>query len=218
MVPESEKSRGGVPGAAPAPAPAFLASVFLHLAALAALIFLRHTAHPHIELVKYEEVQLQTGPVYRPQNTQVGHAQGHPAPARQRRRVARAEVTEATEILEPGQPLQEQAKRWTSTLTTSLNFHGVYKNHVYKLAVLASGDPPVISPDELPPHFQQYVIIEVTIDTKGRAAEVRKVAGEVEPRIEEKLLAAIRKFRYIPAKRDGLAIPSQKDIVIHIPT
>ncbi|HEY6250648.1 MAG TPA: hypothetical protein VI685_11865 [Candidatus Angelobacter sp.] len=197
---------------------ALATSVFLHIAALAALVLLRHAVHPHVQLVKYEEVQLQSGPVYRPLNTAVGHGQGHPARTRQRPQLPRPEATEATEILDPGQPLHEQAKRWTSAMTMSLNFHGVYRNHVYQLAVLVSGDPPVISVDELPPHFQQYVIIEVTIDTKGRAAEVRKVAGEVDTKIEEKLLAAIRKFRYIPARRDGLAIPSQRDIVIHIPT
>ncbi len=198
--------------------PSFLASVFLHFAALAVIILLPHVKHPHIQLAKYEEVPLQSGPVYLPQKQAAGHGQGHGIPARRRSRVAQPEKVEATEILEPGQPLREQAQRWTSALTTSLNFHGIYQNHVYELAVLVSGDPPVITIDELPPHFQQYVIVEVTIDTKGRAAEVRKVAGEVEPKIEQKILAAIRKFRYSPAKRDGLAIPSQRDIVIHIPS
>ena len=132
--------------------------------------------------------------------------------------MSRPVPTEATEILDTGKPLQEQAARWTSTITKSLNFHGIYMNHVYQLAVLAYEDLPVITADELPPHYQQYVIVEVTIDTKGRAAEVRLVAGEVEPQIEEKILAAIRKNRYTPATRDGLAIPSQKNVVIHIPT
>lgn len=198
---------------------AITTSVFLHLVALTTLVLLKHVKHPHIQLARYQEVQLQASPVYRPLVSQGGEGQGNGHPrARRRSHLTRPVPTEATEIMDPGKPLQEQAQRWTSTITTSLNFHGIYMNHVYQLAVLASGDLPVISPDELPPHYQQYVIVEVTIDTKGRAAEVRLVAGEVEPQIEQKILAAIRKFKYTPATRDGLAIPSQRDIVIHIPT
>jgi len=198
---------------------AFVASIVFHCILLTAFVLQRYIKYAHVQQSKYEEVQLQPGPIYEPLNKQAGAGQGgHAAKPRHRTLVPRPGATEATEVLDPGQPLSEQAQRWTSTLTRSLNFHGVYLNHVYELAVLISGDPPVITADELPPHYQQYVIIEVTIDTKGRAAEVRKVAGDVDTRIEEKLLAAVRKFRYIPAKRDGLAIPSQRDIVIHIPT
>lgn len=198
---------------------AFVASIVFHCVLLTAFVLQRYIKYPHVQQEKYEEVQLQPGPIYPPMNPQAGQGQGgHAAKAKHRSHVPRPGAVEATEVLDPGQPLHQQAQRWTSTLTRSLNFHGVYLNHVYSLAVLVSGDPPVVTPDELPPHYQQYVIIEVTIDTKGRAAEVRKVAGEVDTKIEEKLLAAVRKFRYIPAKRDGLAIPSQRDIVIHIPT
>lgn len=217
-VPDQYQNRSRFLGAGIAPLSALVVSVFLHVVALSTLILLRHASHPHVAVVQYQEVQLQSGPVYQPQSAQAGNGPGRPTHAKRPARLPRPVPAEATEILDPGQPLQEQAKRWTSTVTKSLNFHGIYMNHVYELAVLASGDPPVISPDELPPHYQQYVIVEVTIDTKGRAAEVRLVAGEVEYRIEQKILEAIRKFRYVPAKRDGLAIPSQRDIVIHIPT
>jgi hypothetical protein len=44
------------------------------------------------------------------------------------------------------------------------------------------------------------------------------VAGMVTPTIEQTLLSAIREFKYSPAKRDGVPIPSQRDIVIHIPS
>ena len=60
--------------------------------------------------------------------------------------------------------------------------------------------------------------MEITIDADGRVAEDRIVAGMVDPTIERTLLSAIREFRYSPAKRDGIPVPSQLDIVIHIPT
>jgi len=117
-----------------------------------------------------------------------------------------------------GDALHELARQETRALTMSLNFHGVYLNHEYKLAVQISGDVPVVAPEELPPHFQSYVIVEVTIDVEGKVAEARTVAGIMTTAVEQKLLSAIRKFKYNPATRDGFPIPSQRDIVIHIPT
>ena len=52
---------------------------------------------------------------------------------------------------------------------------------------------------------------------RDQLAEARIVAGLVDPPIQQKLLSAIREFEYNPAKRDGVPIPSQLDIVIHIP-
>ncbi|HEV3036190.1 MAG TPA: TonB family protein [Candidatus Angelobacter sp.] len=103
----------------------------------------------------------------------------------------------------------------------SIKFRQIYgfnRDHEYKLAVQTVGEIPSISADQVPPRFEQYVIVEVTIDTEGHVAEARIVAGVVEPAIEQTLLSAIREFIYIPAQRDGVPIPSQRDIVIHIPT
>lgn len=198
---------------------ALAVSVFLHVAALAAIILIRHTGHPHIQAEAYTVVPIPPSPIYMTQTNSGGGIHGASSSHVKRRSSFKpSRFAEATEIIDPGQTMEEQAKRWTSTLTKSLDFHGIYLNHVYQLAVQQSGDLPFISPDELPPHYQQYVIIEITIDTKGQAAAVRVVAGEVDTKIQEKLLAAVRKFRYVPAMRDGLAIPSQRDIVIHVPS
>ena len=103
----------------------------------------------------------------------------------------------------------------------SIRFRQIYgfdRDHEYKLAVQTAGEVPSISANQVPPRFEQYVIVEITIDTKGHVAEARIVAGMVEPTIQKTLLSAIREFKYIPAQRDGVPIPSQRDIVIHIPT
>ena len=88
----------------------------------------------------------------------------------------------------------------------------------YKLAIQTSGEIPVIPADELPPRFEQYLIVEVTIDTEGRVADARLLSGMATPKIEQTVLSAIRGFKYIPAKRDGTPIPCQLDIVVHIPS
>jgi hypothetical protein len=44
------------------------------------------------------------------------------------------------------------------------------------------------------------------------------VAGIVDPAIRRILLSAAHDFRYIPAKRDGRAIPSQLELVVFVPS
>ena len=88
----------------------------------------------------------------------------------------------------------------------------------YQLAVQTSGVIPTISADDLPPRFEQYLIVEVTINIDGRVADARLTSGMATPKIEQTLLSAIREFTYIPAKRDGSPIPCQIDLVIHIPS
>jgi len=204
-----------------------LASVLLHVAFFAAIIFLARLVRPiHHPAVTYIVVRIDARPTYVPMKRSSSQSYSRAAQIRRQQlrqqrllsRQLRLEIPDEPKYQGSDAILQQEAKRWTSDITMSLNFHHVYRNHVYELAVLISGDLPVISEEELPPHFQSYVIVEVTIDVDGRPAHVHTVAGIVTPAIEPKLLSAIREFRYIPAKRDGLPIPSQKDIVIHIPS
>jgi TonB family protein len=60
--------------------------------------------------------------------------------------------------------------------------------------------------------------VEITIDTEGQVAEARVISGLVDASIQQKLLSAIREFKYTPATRDGVPIPSQRDIVVHVPS
>ena len=96
--------------------------------------------------------------------------------------------------------------------------YGFYPGHKFQLPLRQSGDVPYISPDLVPPHFEQIVLIDATIDTNGKVAYARIVAGEVDPSIQQTLLAAVREFKYTPATRDDIPIPSQVEIVIHVPS
>jgi TonB family protein len=139
------------------------------------------------------------------------------------RRTRQARVPEPGNALgvASAQTLREHAKQGTAAIMLSLKFRQVYgfsPTHDHQLAFRTAGEIPSISAADLPPRFEQYVIVEVTIDVDGRVADERIVAGMVDPPIEQKLLSAIREFKYSPAKRDGVPIPSQLDIVIHIPS
>jgi TonB family protein len=116
--------------------------------------------------------------------------------------------------------MRGRAKAATSGMIESFKakqFWGFSTEH-FDLAAQTAGQLPVISAYEVPPHYEQYVTVEVTIDEEGRVADARVISGEVSRDIQHKLLAAVREFRYSPARHDGTPIPSQLDIVVHIPS
>lgn len=140
--------------------------------------------------------------------------------ASRRPRKARETQTESTALGLTGERLRERAKLETQAFIQNFKFHAIYgfSPFKYELAFQISGQIPTISPAELPPRFEQYVIVEVTIDADGRVADARITAGDVAPTIQQRLLSAIREFKYRPATREGIPVPSQCDLVIHIPT
>jgi TonB family protein len=116
--------------------------------------------------------------------------------------------------------LREHAKQATAAIVTSIKQRQIYgfSPTNYRIPMRIAGEVPPISASEVPPRFEQYVTVEVTIDVDGHVADARIVAGKVDSSIQQTLLSAIREFKYNPATRDGTPIPSQVDIVVHIPT
>lgn len=88
----------------------------------------------------------------------------------------------------------------------------------YRFPVQISGVLPIILASDLPPRFEQYLTVEVTIDIDGHVANAEVVSGKTIAPVEQRLLSAIREFKYIPAKRNGAPIASQVDIIVHIPS
>jgi TonB family protein len=123
--------------------------------------------------------------------------------------------------LSAGEALRQEAKQQSAAIINSLKFemiYGFYPGHKFKLAERQSGEIPHISPDQLPPRYGQIVLIDLTIDTKGKVADARIVAGMVDPNIQQILLAAVREFKYAPATRDDVPIPSEVEVVIPVPS
>ncbi len=198
-------------------------SALAHLVVLALIVLFWHTESAHIVPEKHTTVQI-SGPAHlsfnatnskpAPPHASLFHVHGS-------RRKARVPAPEAAAGVESAQTLREHAKQGTAAIMLSLKFRQIYgfsPTHDYQLAFRMAGEIPSISAADLPPRFEQYVTVEITIDVDGRVADERIVAGMVDPPIEQKLLSAIREFKYSPAKRDGVPIPSQLDIVIHIPS
>lgn len=194
----------------------FLLSVVAHLAALALAGTSGHMQKARIvpqKLSAAQQVSVAAAPPFRSAGSIPMRSRAGPSPAHR----STGQAKSAAEAL---QTLREHARQATAGLMTNLRFRSIYgfSPSDYQMAVKTAGEIPVISAADLPPRFQQYVIVEVTIDIDGRVADARITAGLVSPNIEQTLLAAIREFRYRPAKHDGSPIPSQLDIVIHVPT
>lgn len=120
----------------------------------------------------------------------------------------------ATEII------REHARQATVAIVNDLKQRQLYgfSPGSYEIPVWISGQYPVISPAEVPPRFEQLLTVEITINADGRVVDARIVSGLVDAPIQKKVLAAVREFKYNPAKRGGTPIPSQLDLVIHIPS
>jgi TonB family protein len=205
-----------VPGRLP-----LLLSLLTHLTVVALAVMLLNGTRIHFEPEKHEAIRLSPGSIHLSAKAAQTSASSQQPSATHRRRQVRVQQALSSPYSRPGQTLREEAKVATADIMSSLRFHmvyGFYPNHKFDLAIQTAGEVPAISADRVPPHFQQYVMVEVTIDTQGRVAEARIVAGLVDDSIQQTLLSAIREFKYIPAKRDGVPIPSQYDIVIHIPS
>jgi len=94
---------------------------------------------------------------------------------------------------------------------------------------LASGDEvkpalPVAFQDlkiprsELPGGIQGGdVIVEITIDAQGAVVEERLLQG-LGHGVDERVIAVLRDWRFHPATRNGVAIPSKHDVHFHFPS
>jgi TonB family protein len=80
---------------------------------------------------------------------------------------------------------------------------------------------PVVSPDPVVPTselngLQGDVVVEVTIDERGNIIQ-KTVIQSLAPSIDGKVLEALENWRFRPATRNGIAIPSKQDVFYHFP-
>lgn len=80
---------------------------------------------------------------------------------------------------------------------------------------------PISSPDpilesEVRSSAQGDVIVEVTIDAQGNIVQTI-VLQSLGPAIDQSVLAALEKWHFTPASRNGVPIPSKQDVYYHFP-
>src|SRR5215470_2771454 len=211
-----------IAGATVPNARALLPSIAAHAIVLVFLVVeLQRTAPLIVYIGKKQVAQKLEAAIYIPPSArrssfQINQKQSTKAVRRTQKTESDSSSNELT-----GEALRQQARVATKAIITNFNFRTIYGFSPfpeYHLAVQTSGQLPFISAESVPPHFEQYVTVEVTIDTRGRVADARVVSGMVDDKIQQTILAAIREFKYQPATRAGVPIPSQCDIVVHVPT
>lgn len=195
-------------------------SILVHCFALVVIVLLGHAAVPRISTPQYEAIKLARG------RSPLSFGKGRMATVKHSNQTASRSrlVLPAKHMAKPpnssGETLQGEARRETAALMRSLKFrqiYGFYPGHNYQLPIRQSGEMPHIAADRFPPHFSQYVVIDMVIDTRGAVADAKIVAGIVDPPIQELLLSAARQFKYTPAKRDSVPVPSELEIVVLVP-
>lgn len=70
---------------------------------------------------------------------------------------------------------------------------------------------------ELPDGIQGDVIVEITIDAQGAVVEEKLLQG-LGHGVDERVIAALRDWRFRPATRNGVPIPSKHDVHYHFPS
>jgi hypothetical protein len=206
----------------PVPGKALLClSITGHLATLALIVVLLHATAVHFVPPQYDTVQVISGSAhlsYNPPRARSAQTASLLQHAPRHSRVASNGTAATGKALEV---LREHAQSATAGMIDSIRvsqFYGFHYSDDYRLAIHTAGELPHISAAEVPPHFEQLLTVEVTIDTAGHVADARIIGGEVSATIQRKLLAAIREFRYLPATHYGSPIPSQLDLIIHVPS
>jgi TonB family protein len=83
-------------------------------------------------------------------------------------------------------------------------------------AVRIFGSEPFLATDDLAGISEGNEIIELTIDAQGNIVD-RIVIQSLGANVDARVLAALADWRFRPATRDGVAIPSKQDVYYHFP-
>jgi TonB family protein len=86
--------------------------------------------------------------------------------------------------------------------------------HEVRPALPVASAEPAVSPADLVGGIEGSVVVEITIDDKGNIVE-KTVIQSLRPAIDAKVLAALESWHFMPATRDGIAIPSKQDVYYH---
>ena len=96
-------------------------------------------------------------------------------------------------------------------------YAGAFSGHDVRPALPEVFPDPQVARAELPAGLEGDVVVEVTIDSNGTVIGTKLLQG-LHPPIEQKVLATVQQWRFKPATRDGVPIPSRQDVHFHFPS
>jgi TonB family protein len=120
--------------------------------------------------------------------------------------------------------LPETAEANTSTIPNTAQAAGsVYGSSLtgstsgeeVRPALRVTGSEPIVDRDDFG-GLEGNVVVEITIDERGNIVQ-KTLLTSLNPQVDQKVLAALEDWRFLPATRDGVAIPSKEDVYYHFP-
>ena len=83
-------------------------------------------------------------------------------------------------------------------------------------ALWISGPNPQVAASEFAEGLEGSVVVEITIDDQGNVVRTELMQG-LSPAVDSQVIAALQAAHFIPAKRNGVSIPSKQDVYYHFP-
>jgi protein TonB len=130
-----------------------------------------------------------------------------------KRRPAKVEETPAPAMASALTP----TSNGTAGTSTGTLAYGYADGHEVRPAYPVVYPDPTVARAVCPPGLKGDVIVEVTIDDRGNIVSTRLLSG-LGHGVDERVVAVVQNWRYNPATRDGLPIPSQQDVHFHFPS
>lgn len=197
-------------------------SVALHLLLLVALVFPRSPMFIAPSSVQRGDRTGSVMPIYfyahRSPESQT-NASSKPTKLYWRRQQKLAREKRAEEpVNQPDQrPQTSEAVNETPAGTPfgSLSTGSLYGQEIRPALPIVSRDP-IFGKEELASAPSGSVVVEITIDDSGNITE-KRVTQSLTPSIDAKVLAALDDWRFAPATRNGVPIPSKQDVYYHFP-
>jgi TonB family protein len=95
-------------------------------------------------------------------------------------------------------------------------YDGDLKGSEIRPALWVAGPNPAVAASEFAEGLQGSVIVEITIDDQGNVVATQLLQG-LSPAVDSRVIEALQMAHFIPAKRNGVSIPSKQDVYYHFP-
>ncbi len=155
--------------------------------------------------------------LYVPNDLQLATANKPPLlslPSSAKKKPQKTKVRKRTNVIEEDKPSSNPAEAGSEQGSA---YDGLTSGDEVKPALPVTFQDLKIPRADLPSGVQGDVIVEITIDAQGAVVEEKLLQG-LGHGVDERVIAVLHDWRFHPATRNGVAIPSKHDVHFHFPS